>query len=370
MCSSAAVMIGMVLLGMNLVLPVDGLGQIDDMSGKELYEAACARCHGIDGSGNDPGSVAFEVPVPDFTSCSFATREPDADWIAVTHQGGPTRGFDETMPAFGDAIPVDRLQAVIDYVRGFCAESGWPRGELNLPRPLVTEKAYPEDEAVLTTGVNVEDPGGVVGELLYERRIGRVSQVEIKIPVGVRESSPAGDWNGGLGDVSVGFKRAMFHSLQSGSIFSLGGEVKIPTGDEEKGFGKGTTIIEPFLTFGQILPGNMFLHAQGVVELSTQPSVAEHEVVWRAVLGWSWSQGRWGRTWSPMVEVLGDVQLRNGSTAHWDVVPQLQVTLNTRQHVMLNIGVRLPVNDTNTRPTRLMVYILWDWFDGGFFQGW
>ena len=114
----------------------------------------------------------------------------------------------------------------------------------------------------------------------------------------------------------------------------------------------------------------MFLQAQGLVELSTQPRVAEHEVAWRAALGWSWSQGQWGRTWSPMVEVLGDVELENGSTAHWDVVPQLQVTLNTRQHVMLNIGVRLPVNDTNTRPTRLMVYLLWDWFDGGFFQGW
>jgi hypothetical protein len=24
----------------------------------------------------------------------------------------------------------------------------------------------------------------------------------------------------------------------------------------------------------------------------------------------------------------------------------------------------------DTRSTRLLVYLLWDWFDGGFFEGW
>lgn len=71
-----------------------------------------------------------------------------------------------------------------------------------------------------------------------------------------------------------------------------------------------------------------------------------------------------------MVEVLSSRELEDGATIHWDLVPQFQVTLNTRQHVMANVAVRVPVNDTATREPTLLFYILWDWFDGGFFEGW
>ena len=52
------------------------------------------------------------------------------------------------------------------------------------------------------------------------------------------------------------------------------------------------------------------------------------------------------------------------------IVSQMQVTLNTRQHVMLNVGVRLPLTHASERSTQLLVYVLWDWFDGGLFSGW
>jgi hypothetical protein len=48
----------------------------------------------------------------------------------------------------------------------------------------------------------------------------------------------------------------------------------------------------------------------------------------------------------------------------------MQVSLNTRQHVLLNAGVRLPATDADVRSSQLLIYILWDWFDGGFFAGW
>ena len=48
----------------------------------------------------------------------------------------------------------------------------------------------------------------------------------------------------------------------------------------------------------------------------------------------------------------------------------MQFTLNTRQHVMANVGVRLPVNARSGRQTQLLVYVLWDWFDGGLLDGW
>jgi mono/diheme cytochrome c family protein len=40
-------------------------------TGRALYESACAACHGIDGRGAPPAMLGFDVPVPDFTNCSF-----------------------------------------------------------------------------------------------------------------------------------------------------------------------------------------------------------------------------------------------------------------------------------------------------------
>ena len=44
------------------------------------------------------------MAMPDFTDCSFASREPDTDWAAVIHGGGPARGFSELMPPHGEAL--------------------------------------------------------------------------------------------------------------------------------------------------------------------------------------------------------------------------------------------------------------------------
>jgi len=71
-----------------------------------------------------------------------------------------------------------------------------------------------------------------------------------------------------------------------------------------------------------------------------------------------------------MLEVLAARDLERGAVTHWDLVPQVQITLNTRQHVMLNAGWRFPLNDRTGRSSRFLVYVLWDWFDGGLFDGW
>src|SRR5688572_32813847 len=60
-------------------------------AGAVLYAAACAGCHGPDGGGAPASLVAFTDPLPDFRDCAFATREPDGDWLAVVHDGGPAR---------------------------------------------------------------------------------------------------------------------------------------------------------------------------------------------------------------------------------------------------------------------------------------
>jgi mono/diheme cytochrome c family protein len=351
-------------------LPDEGSAWIEraDTTGAQLYAMACAACHGPDGRGRSQDQVGFDVPLPDFTDCEFAEREPDADWYAVIHEGGPTRGFDEMMPALGAALSGEQIQSVLDHVRSFCTDKSWPRGELNLPRALVTEKAYPEDEAVITTVVAAEGPGSVMNELLYEKRFGARSQIEISVPLGLRDTETE-DWEAGFGDLALAVKHTLIHSLASGSIFTLGGEVVLPTGDEERGFGKGTTVLEPFLAFGQILPGEAFVQVQTLGEFPLDSDL-ESEAAVRAALGRTWELRRFGRAWTPMVEILGVRELESGADTNWDLVPQFQVTLNTRQHVMANLGVRLPLTNADERETEVLFYLLWDWFDGGFFEGW
>jgi hypothetical protein len=348
------------------------VGSIAEMSGEQLYQAACANCHGSDGAGVPQTTVGFAVPLPDFTDCSFASREPTGDWVAVAHEGGPVRGFAAIMPAFGHAVSAERLERVIDYIRGFCGNSSWPVGELNMPRAMFTEKAYPEDELVYTVGAQLDGPGVVSNEIVYERRFGARSQIEVVVPFAFAEqvTDSAGDWRGGIGDVALGVKHALFHSARSGSIFSLAAEVKLPTGNEDRGFGAGTAVFEPFVSFGQLLPQNGFVQLQGLAEFPFETEGRESEGAVRATLGTTVTQGPWGRAWSPMVEVLAARAFASGAMTEWDIVPQLQVTLNTRQHIMANVAVRIPVNETETRHPSLLLYILWDWFDGGFFEGW
>ena len=91
------------------------------------------------------------------------------------------RAFDRMMPAFGDALTEAEILRILDHIRGFCEDISWPRGELNLPRPLVTEKAYPEDEFVVTVTTNAEGAGEVMSQFLYENRFGSQNQIEVLV---------------------------------------------------------------------------------------------------------------------------------------------------------------------------------------------
>jgi cytochrome c553 len=339
-----------------------------EKTGREVYESICITCHGPNGKGTINAALTQVIQLPDFSDCSFASRERDLDWLAVAHRGGPARGFSPLMAPWADQYTGQELQLAVNHIRTFCTDPRWPRGELNLPRPLVTGKAFPEDEAVVTASASTADAGAVVTRFTYERRIGPLNQIEASIPIASSER-PAGGWATGLGDVALGYKRTLAHDLARGYIVSASAEVALPTGSSRRDLGSGTTVFEPFLAFGQILPGNMFLQAQAGFEVPWSRD-RDDEAFWRVAFGRTFAQGRFGRNWSPMLEALAARPLTRGAVTQWDLVPQMQVTLSARQHIMANAGVRLPVNDRRQRSATIMVYLLWDWYDGGFFQGW
>ena len=335
--------------------------------GQTLFDTNCAACHGRDGTGTPKTQLGYDPP-PDFTDCSFATVEPDADWIAVAHDGGPVRAFSRRMPAFGELLTEEQLSRILQYIRGFCAEPAWPRGELNLPRPFLVEKAFPENETVFTAAIDAGDQKGVGFEVLYEQRFGARNQFELKVPLQARDGTVG--WQRGLGDVAVAVKRALAHSLDAGYIVSAAAELVFPTGKEGRGLGKGVTIFEPFIAVGKILPSDSFVQAQAGAELPFDRILASNEGFWRVAYGRTFSQHRWGRAWTPMIELAGVREFESGASTHWDIAPQMQVSLSRRQHMLLNVGVQIPVNERRGRPTRILTYLLWDWFDGGFFEGW
>jgi len=343
-------------------------------SGRDLYLSSCANCHGTDGTGTQALVVGLPIVPPDFTESVFASREPAADWAGVVTHGGPLRGFDRLMPAFGDALTREEIDLILEYVQTLYEDKSWPRGEFNLPLTLGTEKAFPEDEVVMKTTVGTGEAGSLMNKLIYEKRFGSRTQIEVVVPFGWHElsdeSGPVGDWAGGIGDLAIGLKRVLFHNLGMGTIASFTFETILPTGDESENFGKGYTVFEPFLTVGQLLPLDAFIQIQTGVELPADTDRGENEGLFRVALGKTFKTGgEWGRAFSPIVEFLGAKELEGG-TAVWDIMPELHFTVNRRQHIMANIGVRIPLTETEGRDPQVMFLLLWDWFDGGFFEGW
>jgi hypothetical protein len=279
------------------------------------------------------------------------------------------RALDRRMPAFGDALSDDQIERAVKYLWTFCDDPAWPRGDLNLPRTFFTEKAFPENEAVWTTGVTTSGTKAVENELVYEHRIGSRAQFEIKTPINVQQDAPDGAWNRGLGDIELAFKRTVYASFDRGSIFAAGAAVTLPTGKEELGLGNGFTIYEPFAMWGQIVGGAGFVQVHAGYEFPSDRTRGQREGFVRTAVGYTLAQDNgFGRAWSPMLEVLA-ANPEDGR-AEWDVVPQIQISLSKLQHVLLDVGVRIPLNEREERKPQVLVYLLWDWFDGGLFDFW
>ena len=336
-------------------------------TGAELYQSACAACHGPDGKGAPPSAVGFETRLPDLSDCRFATSEPDLDWMFTIRLGGPARALDRMMPAFGDALSNDDIQRIVGYLRGFCTVRTWPRGDLNLPRALVTEKAFPENELFVRTTVPATYTDRVETQFVYEQRIGPRSQYEVIVPLNAVEG--AGRWDRGLGDVSLAFKQVIVASSAHGSILSASGEITFPTGKEQEGLGGRLAIFEPFGAYSQMLPRGGFFHVQAGFDIPVNKVIASNDVYWRAAVGKTFMQGQWGRAWSPMIEVLGTHELAFDEPVFWDLLPEMQVALSRRQHISVSGGVRFPLNLRSRSPTVIMSF-LWDWYHGGLFSGW
>ncbi len=340
-------------------------------TGKQVYQAGCVSCHGPDGKGQSPNLAGFERPAtfPDFTDCPTATPEPDVQWRAIITNGGPARAFSQIMPSFKDLLTLEQIDKVLDYLRGFCTEGAWPPGHLNLPRALVTEKAFPENETVLGGSINARGTPGIGTTVSYEHRIGASAMIEAIAPFDFTNNGAK--WGASFGDLALGYKQKLFHSPKKGSILSAGAELAVPTGDPISGTGGESTIFETYAAFGQLFRADTFLQLQTGVELPAHPDDVPRAYYLRTAVGKTFAaEGGLGRRWSPMLEVIGDRDLVTGAVTNWDLVPEIQIPISKRMHILGSLGFRMPVNNTADRQKQVMFYVLWDWIDGGLLEGW
>jgi mono/diheme cytochrome c family protein len=349
-------------------------------SGAEIYQGACAACHGPNGHGTPQTTAGFAQPdsFPHFDKCEETTPEYTRDYTAVVRDGGPARGFSQIMPAFGAVLTAAEINEVVHYLRSFCKETGWPQGELNVPRALVTDKAFPESETVLTMTASARGPAAVNNELDYEHAFGKHDQLEVVLPFGWMHQT-GGGLGAGLGDIVIGEKHVLFSRLNSepdrplyastGSILSIQGEVTLPTGNVGKGLGDGQTVFGAFAAYDLLLPAGLFIQLQAGGDFPLHIHDTPNSIFINSAFGKLITRN-FGRQWSPILELLAQRDLGAGAVTDWDVLPEFQVTLNRRQHIRAAVGFRLPINDTASRPKQVIAYILWDWFDGGLLEGW
>jgi mono/diheme cytochrome c family protein len=348
--------------------------------GNQIYLAACAACHGPGGAGTPEYVSGFERPdtFPHFNKCDESAPENTRDWTAIIRDGGPARGFSQIMPAFGSALTPQQIEAVVQYLRSLCTDRSWPPGELNVPRALITDKAFPESEAILTSTLNASGAPGISNEFEYEHLLGSSSGLDVEVPFGWVHK-PAGGLFGGIGDLTAGVKHVLLSHLhgsgplyeRSGSILAVQGEVTLATGNASQGLGGGQSGLGGFVAFDQLLPAQGFLQLQAGGERPLHTESDPASLYLYAVIGRSFNQGMgFGRQWSPMLELTAKRDLRTGAVTDWGLLPEFQVTLSTRQHVRADIGYLLPLNAARSRQRQIMLYVLWDWFDGGLFEGW
>jgi mono/diheme cytochrome c family protein len=351
-------------------------GDIPLNNGKEIFQAACVGCHGPDGKGQPESTLGFKPPetFPDFSDCPTTTPESDIQWKSIVSNGGLGRGFSEIMPSFKEALTAAQIDMVVGYIRSLCTDPKWPLAELNLPRPLYTEKAYPENETVFTGNVGVAGAGYASGGVIYEKRFGARNNLEFVVPFSFARNvtgTNTSSWYGGVGDIAVEYKRVAYYNRRTGSLLTGATEFTFPTGNKARGTGSGVTIIEPFVSFAQLLPKESFVQVQSGVEVPTHTDDRPRESFVRIAAGKTFRvQNGLGRAWTPIVELLNAREYQPGAKHEWDLAPQFQVTLNQRQNIRANFGVRFPLNNFNSRAIELGFYLLWDWFDGGFLEGW
>ena len=106
-------------------------------------------------------------------------------------------------------------------------------------------------------------------------------------------------------------------------------------------------------------------------DLPVDTSVAPRSLFFRSLIGASLAPDHGlGRLFSPMTEFVAKKDYKVGEGTQWDVVPEMQVTVSRRQHIRAAVGYSKPITEVGGRAPQIEFYVLWDWAEGHFWNGW
>lgn len=318
----------------------------------EMWDAWCSRCHGKDGSGKVAEPTVTVEPM-DFTNCSLTTPEGDPDWEAVISKGGPITGLSSQMPAFGDFLTPAQISEFVGFIKKFCKETGWPSGNLNLPRPLFAEKAFLENEFILAPVASHKtgEPKEYEMAAIYERRIGKRAQFEAVLPIG--SLNPGGGRNTGIGDIELGFKFAL-NPTTSNHLVTTGFDVVVPSGSESRGLGGGTAVFEPYVATATTIGSQTYLQTQFKIELPRHRPWEDRATVYNIYLGHD-------AKLLPSTFTYG-IEL-NGENDELALTPQIRKGLSKSGALAGAFGVRLPLNKRDEQGVKWVGYLLWEYLE-------
>jgi mono/diheme cytochrome c family protein len=352
--------IALFLFGASLGWAATRLMGKDWEQAKELYTDACASCHGDDGKGKVAG-LGVTAELPDFTWCAFNSEESNRDWALVVAEGGPAAGRSEQMPSFRNVLTEEQIDLVIAYLRTFCTED-WPSGELNFPRPLVTEKAWPENEIVFTWNFARTPAKDRETQFAwtFEKRIGARGQIELSIPFNIRDPKD-GATVGGVGDLEAGLKYVLYDNPESLFILSGGLGLGIPTGSFRRELGEGTTTLAPFLATGKAW-GDFVAQGSLKFEYPFVSRRAPKAVFYDLALSYPiFDQGR-GTEAHAMMEFNATSEWGNQNPKHFQLylTPGFRKGLTPAGNWAVAFGVQVPVTREREANYRVLGYLLYE----------
>ena len=104
------------------------------LSGRALFEAHCAVCHGPGGKGDGPGARIIAQRLQDFSDATAMRGVDDRFLFDIIKKGGSQFGRSNAMPSWGMKLSDDEIHALVAHIRSLAAApSAESRGRKETP---------------------------------------------------------------------------------------------------------------------------------------------------------------------------------------------------------------------------------------------
>jgi len=242
------------LIGLGLLLsvgiPVAGYTEIGDvLRGARVFGKNCVICHGNTAKGDGVMAKSLPVQPANLTDCRRTAEDPIEVLEGTIRHGGTYTGLSSVMPAWGKKLSDQEISDVAAYVKTLCTKKDWLTGDFNFPRPLVTGKAFPEQEVIFGGKYGQGEVDQSSTSLALEYRLDGLTNMEVSTSVR-RTNAAAESGHSGIGDTSISMKRVLTYSYESNYLITAGIKAQFPTGNEDFGLGAGEIIWQPSLRAG------------------------------------------------------------------------------------------------------------------------